>query len=1103
MDNFFVRRPIVAMVLSIVTVLLGAVSMRSLPIAKFPDIVPPEIVVQTSYSGADALTIEQSVTTPIEQQVNGADNMLYMKSTNSNDGTLDLRVTFAVGTDRDTDNVLVQNRVAQASANLPPDVKAYGVTVQKVLAAPTLLLAVYSPNKTYDATFIANYATINVKDAILRLRGVGQAITFGAGEYAMRVWVDPDRLARLGLSFGDLQAALLRQNAVNPAGQIGAEPSPPGQEFTYTVRSQGRLITAEEFGEVVVRANNDGSVVRLKDVSRIELGALTYKQIGRFNGAAAALIAIFQSPGTNALEMRNEVVKTMDELKQRFPSDMDYRLSLDTTLAVEEGISEIVTTLLEAVVLVVLVVFIFLQSFRATLIPLLTVPVSLVGAFAVFPLLGFSINTLSLFGLVLAIGLVVDDAIVVVEAVEHHIEEGLSPKEATNKAMKEVSGPVIAIALILSSVFIPVAFVGGVTGRLYQQFALTIAISVLISAVNALTLSPALCSLLLKPRKKTKGLLSRAFGGFNRGFEWATDRYVNLAGRLARKAFLSLIVLALIAGGVGLLGKRLPTGFIPDEDQGFFYVNIQLPEAASLQRTNEVAKKVEQILRNTEGVQSFNTIVGFSLLSRSSASYNGFFFVALKPWDERKTDKTHLKSIVAEVNRQIGALPEARAFAFLPPAIPGIGTSAGFNFMLQDRSGGTLESLAEQVDKFMAAARKRPEIGSLNTTFTSRIPQVFAKVDRDKALKQGVELSEIYSTLQAFMGGAYINDFNRFGRQWKVYLAAQGEYRNEASDIGRFYVRNKAGKMLPLSTLVETKTMSGPEFTNRFNLYRSAEITGAAAAGYSSGQAMDAMEEVAKEVLPREFGYTWNALSYQQKSAPSPTPTFALAVLLVFLILAAQYESWSLPLSVLLGTPLAIAGAFTGLTLSRMELNVYGQIGLVMLLGLAAKNAILIVEFAKEEYERGTPLIDAALSAARLRLRPILMTAFAFILGCVPLLHASGAGGVSRQTLGTAVVFGSLAATLLGVFLTPALFVLIERMSGRKHAPAPGAKAANGHGKAAHGAGGAGRAPGDSEAASRGREEDADAGTDAHDDTAEEAPAAPKKRAAPKKDEPA
>jgi HAE1 family hydrophobic/amphiphilic exporter-1 len=1031
MGSFFVRRPIVAIVLSIVTVLLGLVALRRLPIAKFPDIVPPEIQINATYTGADAITVEQSVATPLEQQINGVDNMLYMRSINANDGSIDLRVTFAVGTDIDTDNVLVNNRIAQATPQLPNDVKTTGLTVRKATSSPTLLVALYSPKTTHDATFLGNYATINLKDAILRLPGVGLVNGFGAADYAMRVWVDPDKLARLGLTVADLSSAVQKQSAVNPAGQIGAEPAPPGQEFTYTVRAQGRLATPEEFASVVVRENTDGSVVRLGDVSRIELGAQTYKQIARYKGSPAALLAVYQAPGSNALDVRKQVGVAMEELRQRFPDDVEYKISLDTTLAVNQGIHEIVETLLEAVALVVLVVFIFLQSWRATLIPLLTVPVSLIGAFAVFPLLGFSVNTLSLFGLVLAIGLVVDDAIVVVEAVEHHIQQGMSAEAATIQAMKEVSGPVVAIALILAAVFIPVAFIGGVTGRLYQQFALTIAISVLISALNALTLSPALCSLLLKPRTST-GLLSKLFGYFNRGFDRTTTGYVAVSRSLARRGVLVVVLLLGVTAAAGLAGRKLPTGFVPEEDQGYMYVNLQLPDAASLQRTDEVCKKVEAILASTEGVESYSTIAGFSLISRVSASYNGFFFVTLKPWDERTSDGTKVGAILKKVNARLAALPEARAFAFMPPAIPGIGTSAGFSLMLQDRAGGTPQELEAEVQRFTEAAKKRPEIGSIASAFSTRVPQVFVKVDREKALKQGVDIAELYATLQTFMGGSYVNDFNRFGRQWRVYLAAEPSFRTDASDMDKFYVRNKAGKSLPLSTLVKPESSSGPEFTNRFNLFRSAELTGAAAPGFSSGQAMTALEEVAATSLPQGYGYSWNALSFQEKSAPSPVPTFALAILVVFLILSAQYESWSLPLSVLLGTPVAVMGAFLGLLVAKLELNVYGQIGLIMLIGLSAKNAILIVEFAKVERDRGLSALDAALAAAKLRLRPILMTAFAFILGCMPLLDAGGAGGISRRMLGIVVVFGMLAATLLGIFITPALFVLIDKLAGRR-----------------------------------------------------------------------
>jgi HAE1 family hydrophobic/amphiphilic exporter-1 len=1042
-DYFFVRRPIVAIVISIVIVLGGLVAMGRLPIAQYPDIVPPEIKVDATYTGADAITIEQSVATPIEQQVNGVDYMIYLRSINSNDGTMSLRVSFEVEMDIDMANVLTQNRVNQAEASLPQDVRNYGVTVKKSTSNPLLLFSLYSPNGSYDDTFLGNYANINVVDALKRVSGVGDIIIFGTSDYAMRIWVKPDQLASLGLSVPDLVDAIQQQNAVNPSGKVGGEPAPAGQEFTWSVRAQGRLVTAEEFGDIVVRSDPSGAQIRLRDVARIELGSLNYNQRGRLNGKPAAIIGAYQIPGSNALEVAAGLKRTMEEAKTRFPQDLEYLTSLDTTLAVTEGIVEIQHTLFEAMVLVILVVFLFLQSWRATLIPLLTVPVSLVGAFAVFPMLGFSINTLSLFGLVLAIGLVVDDAIVVVEAVQHHIEHGLSPRDATVKAMQEVSGPVVAIALVLSAVFIPVAFVPGITGRMYQQFALTIAISVVISAINALTLSPALSALLLKPGGPARGPLGRFFAAFNRGFERATNGYVSGTDFAVRRAWRTMALLGALTGGALLLGWRLPTGFVPDEDQGYLFVNVQLPDAASMARTDEVCKQVEAILEETPGVGDYNTVAGYSLIAQSTATYNAFFFVSLDPWHERTDPATGFRAIVQALNRRFAAIPAAQVFAFLPPAIPGIGTGGGFSLMLQDRSGGTVEFLEAQVQGFLEAARQRPELQGLFTPFRASVPQIFADVDRDKALKQGVDLKSIYTTLQAFMGGAYVNDFNRFGRQWKVFLQAEPQYRRRADDIGAFYVRNAGGDMVPLSTLVATRDLRGPEFTTRFNLYRAAEVTGAPAPGYSSGQAMAALEEVAAEVLPPEMGIAWNAMSYQEQRASGGAAVFALAVLMVFLILAAQYESWSLPFSVLLGTPLAVLGAFLGLLLRSFELNVFGQIGLVMLIGLAAKNAILIVEFAKLEMEKGKPIVEAALAGARLRLRPILMTSFAFILGCVPLWIASGAGAVSRQQLGTVVIMGMLVATLLGIFLVPVLFVLVERLVHRGEAHAPGSALAS------------------------------------------------------------
>lgn len=1044
MAKFFVNRPIVAMVISIIMVIVGLVSMVRLPVAQFPDIVPPEIYISTSYPGADALTMEQSVATPIEQQMSGVDNMNYMYSLNQSTGSLRLYVNFDVTMDASTAQILSQMRVTQATSQLPPDVVNQGVTVVKSTTSPLIMFAISSPNDTYDQTFLANYAYININDAMTRVKGISQVQIFGAGQYAMRMWVNPDLLAKLNITVPEIVNAIKQQNTVNPAGSIGGEPVPAGQEFQYSVRAQGRLQTEDDFRQVVIRANTDGSMVRLGDVARVSLGAQNYNQFARLNNKPAALIALYQMPGTNAVDAARNARALMDELESRFPTDMDAVVALDTTLAVTAGIEEILHTLLEAIVLVILVVFIFLQGWRATLIPLLAVPVSLIGTFAIFPLLGFSINTLSLFGLVLAIGLVVDDAIVVVEAVEHHIEHGLSPKEATLKAMSEVSGPVIAIALILTAVFVPTVFIPGITGRLYQQFAVTIAISVIISAFNALTLSPALSALLLRPKKESRGPLGYFFRGFNKGFNALTGGYVAVCRGLARKAVIALILLGGIGWSAGWFGKNIPPAFLPEEDQGYAYATILLPNAASLQRTDQVMDRAEKAIMKIDGVQYVTSVTGFSLLSNVQTSYSGFFFVTLKPWHERKAPDQSYEHIKSRITAELMSYPEGIGFAFSPPAIPGIGTAGGVTFILQDRSGGTTDFLNEQTQKFIAEVRKRPEVATVSTTALLSVPQVFADVNRDKVMKQGVDVKDVYQTMQTFMGGLFVNFFNRFGRQWQVYVQAEGDFRTRAENLGQFYVRNSAGGSVPLAAIVTTEATSGPEFTMRYNLYRSVQINANAASGFSSAEVMRAMEAVFKESMPREMGFGYMGMSFQEEQAQkgvSPMVIFGLSLLFVFLILAAQYESWSLPFSVLMSTPIAVAGAFAALYVRHMENNIYAQIGLVMLIGLAAKNAILIVEFAKMEYEKGKPLMEATLEGARLRLRPILMTSFAFILGCVPLAIATGAGGISRQVMGTAVIGGMLASTVIAIFFIPAGYYLVERITGTRPGK-PGGEAA-------------------------------------------------------------
>jgi HAE1 family hydrophobic/amphiphilic exporter-1 len=1052
MSKFFIGRPIVAMVIAILTVIVGGVTIAILPVAQFPKIAPPEIRMVATYVGADALALEKAVATPIEQQVNGVDNLEYMYSVNATSGSQTTLFTdFELKTDPNMDLILTQSREQLAAGQLPPEVNTYGVSIKKSTTAPLMLICLYSPHGTRDATFLANYVYININDPVARLYGVGQTQIFGAGQYAMRLWVQPDRLAKLGITVPDIANAIQAQNTVNPAGQVGGPPASPNQQFTYAAIAQGRLESPDEFGDIVVREAPNGGVVRARDVARVELGAQDYSIVGRLNGQPSAVLAVYQLPGTNAVQTVAGVRKLVAQMKRSFPEDIDYAVSLDQTLPVTEGIREILITLVIALVLVILVVYLFLQDWRSTLIPMLAVPVSLIGTFVLFPVFGFSINTLSMLGMVLAIGLVVDDAIVVVEGVQRYIEEGLAPKDAAQKAMDELTGPVVGVALVLASVFVPTSFIPGITGRLYQQFALTIAISVMLSAFNALTLSPALAGLLLRPRPpahESRWPLGKLFGAFNRYWERATDGFVRWSDAVIRKGMLVFVLLAVCGIAAVFLGRRLPSSFLPDEDQGYMYVNMQLPAVASLERTGAAAREVENILRHTPGVEYTTSVVGFSLLSFVRITYNGFFFVTLKPWGERKSRAEQYQEIKARLNRAFSRLPVGTVFCFSPPAIPGVGTSGGFQFVLQDRAGRDVQFLAANLDKFLAAARKRPEIGLVSTTFLPSVPQRFLNVDRDKVLKQGVALTDLYRTIQAYMGGLFINYFNNFGRTWQVYVQAEEPFRSNTMSLPQFYVRNSQGQPLPVSALAKFETRSGPEFTMRYNEYRSAQINGSAAPGYSSDQAAAALEDVFKKTMPREMGFDYMGMSYQEQKARQGIPSwviFGFSLLFVFLILAALYESWSLPFSVLLSTPVAVFGAIATLWLRRvvlmafepaymvqLENDVYTQIGLVMLIGLSAKNSILIVAFSKEQYEAGRPLVDAALEGARIRFRPLMMTALAFIVGCVPLWIASGAGSIARQVIGTTVIGGMVAETFIGRFFVPAIFVMVEKLSGAR-----------------------------------------------------------------------
>jgi hydrophobe/amphiphile efflux-1 (HAE1) family protein len=1045
MVGFFIQRPIFASAIAVILVLAGSICYFLLPVSQFPDITPPQVVVSAVYPGASAQVVADTVTTPLEQQINGVAGMTYMSSSSSNDGSSTITITFEVGYPLSIAAVDVQNRVSQASSSLPQIVNQAGVTIKKQNPNFVLIVNLTSPDKSVDPVALSNYAYLQIVDPLKRLEGVGDVQIFGERRYSMRIWLDPDKLANLGITAVDVQNAIAEQNVQVAAGKIGQSPAPPGTPFELQVNTLGRLSNADEFGDIVVRTDaNAGSVVRLRDVARIELGALQYTSTAFFGEDPTVVLAIYQMPGSNALALQQRVKDKMQELSKRFPKGIDYAMHYDTTRFVSASMHDVVVTLVQALLLVVAVVYIFLQSWRTTIIPTIAIPVSLVATLVVMQLFGFSLNMLSLLGMVLAIGLVVDDAIVVVENVERQLEAGLKPLEAARAAMKEVTGPIIATTAVLMAVFIPVAFIPGVAGRLYNQFALTVAISVGISAFNSLTLSPALSAAFLRHRGEVR---FAPFRWFNSGFSWLSHAYAESVRVLIRwrVAMLALFVLAVSA--TYLVSTRIPSTFLPVEDQGYFFVIVQLPDGASLERTDAVAKQVRDILKNTPGVDIVGSISGLNFLTQAAQSNSAVEFAILKPWDQRPPDQG-ASNIVASVRPKLLGLPGAIALSFDPPSIPGLGTTGGFEFQVEDLTGRGSVALNDVAQAVIAEARKQPELNpqQLFTSFSTSTPQFNYDLDRNKAKLLGLKLPDVFSTLQIYLGSLYVNDFNLFGRTFRVTLQADKNARAAASDLSRLYVRNATGGMVPLSTLGTLRAIAGPETVPHYNNYASALINGGAAPGYSSGQAVAAMERAAAAVMPRDFSFEWTGITFQELKAGSiATIVFALAIVFVFLILAAQYESWSMPFMVLLAVPLALFGAMLALWLRGRQIDVYSQIGFVMLIGLAAKNAILIVEFAKRRREEGLDIVEAAMMAARLRLRPILMTAFAFILGVVPLMFATGAGAASRQSIGTTVFGGMLAATVLTLAFVPVFYALIEQLRESRFGQSPAREPVEGH----------------------------------------------------------
>ena len=1041
LSKFFIDRPIFAAVLSVLIFLAGLLSIRALPISEYPEVVPPTVVVRAQYPGASPRVIAETVATPIEEQINGVEGMLYMSSQATTDGVMTLNVTFRLGTDPDKAQQLVQNRVSQAEPRLPEEVRRLGVTTVKSSPDLTMVVHITSPNGRYDMTYLRNYAVLNVKDRLARIDGVGQVQLFGSGDYSMRVWLDPQKVAEHGLSPGDIVREIRAQNVQAAAGVIGASPNAPGLDLQLSVNAQGRLQNEEQFGEIIVKTAADGAVVRLKDISRIELGAADYALRSLLNGKSAVAVPVFQAPGSNAIAIADRVQATMREIKQNMPEGVDYSIVYDTTQFVRASIKAVISTLLEAVALVVLVVIVFLQTWRASIIPLVAVPISIVGTFAVMYVMGFSINALTLFGLVLAIGIVVDDAIVVVENVERNIENGLSPREATYKAMREVSGPIIAIALVLVAVFVPLAFISGLTGQFYRQFALTIAISTVISAINSLTLSPALAALLLKGHHAPKDALTRVmdklfgwfFRAFNRFFNRSSEAYGGGVRRVISHRAVMLAVYVVMLGATGVLFKAVPSGFVPGQDKQYLVGFAQLPDAATLDRTEDVIRRMDEIALKHPGVENAISFPGLSINGFTNSSNSGIVFVGLKPFDQRKNPSLSGNAIAMQLNKEFSGIKEAFIAMFPPPPVQGLGTIGGFKLQIEDRAGLGYAALDEATKAFMGKAAQAPEIAGMFSSFQVNVPQLYADIDRTKARQLGVPVTEVFDTLQTYLGSTYVNDFNRFGRTYTVRVQADAPFRAQPEHIGQLKVRSTSGEMIPLSAVLNVRTDSGPERAMRYNGFLSADINAGAAPGFSSGQAQAAVERIAKETLPKGFAFEWTELTYQEILAGnSAVIVFPVAILLVFLVLAAQYESMTLPIAILLIIPMGLLAALTGVWLSGGDNNVFTQIGLVVLVGLSAKNAILIVEFARElEFEGRTP-VQAAIEASRLRLRPILMTSLAFVMGVVPLVISTGAGAEMRQAMGIAVFSGMIGVTAFGIFLTPVFYVLMRKLAGNR-----------------------------------------------------------------------